>query len=83
MNCPKCGWTCTRVVDSRDNDESGTVYRRRKCAMCGYRYTTYELTLGQIEKVSDKIELIEGKITARKLVKYIQKDTVGTKLARI
>ena len=40
MRCPYCECTNTKVVDSR---ESGTgIRRRRECALCGDRFTTYE-----------------------------------------
>jgi transcriptional repressor NrdR len=42
MRCPQCGDGDTRVVDSRDLDESATIRRRRECAGCGTRFTTYE-----------------------------------------
>ncbi len=42
MRCPACGETDTRVVDSRDLDESATIRRRRECGSCGTRFTTYE-----------------------------------------
>ena len=32
----------TRVVDSRDLDNSATIRRRRECAACSTRFTTYE-----------------------------------------
>ena len=32
----------TRVVDSRDLDDSATIRRRRECASCATRFTTYE-----------------------------------------
>lgn len=44
MRCPQCGERETRVVDSRDLDESATIRRRRECAACGVRFTTYERT---------------------------------------
>ena len=40
MNCPYCGGTGSRVIDSRPLD--GAVRRRRKCLSCGARFTTYE-----------------------------------------
>lgn len=40
MNCPYCGGTGSRVIDSRPLD--GGVRRRRKCLSCGARFTTYE-----------------------------------------
>ena len=42
MRCPKCGEHDTRVVDSRDLDESATIRRRRECNQCATRFTTYE-----------------------------------------
>ena len=42
MRCPQCSTRDTRVVDSRDLDESATIRRRRECPSCGTRFTTYE-----------------------------------------
>src|SRR5215216_6087795 len=42
MRCPHCGERETRVVDSRDLDDSATIRRRRECIACTTRFTTYE-----------------------------------------
>lgn len=42
MRCPHCGERNTRVVDSRDLDDSATIRRRRECNLCATRFTTYE-----------------------------------------
>lgn len=42
MRCPQCGERETRVVDSRDLDDAATIRRRRECAACSVRFTTYE-----------------------------------------
>jgi transcriptional repressor NrdR len=42
MRCPQCGDRDTRVVDSRDLDDSATIRRRRECTACSTRFTTYE-----------------------------------------
>jgi len=42
MRCPQCSTRDTRVVDSRDLEESATVRRRRECPACSARFTTYE-----------------------------------------
>ena len=42
MRCPQCGTRDTRVIDSRDLDDSATIRRRRECASCATRFTTYE-----------------------------------------
>ena len=40
MRCPYCECTNTKVVDSRESGAS--IRRRRECALCGRRFTTYE-----------------------------------------
>lgn len=42
MRCPYCGETEDRVVDSRTSREGRAVRRRRECAECQRRFTTYE-----------------------------------------
>src|SRR5215208_1404573 len=42
MRCTQCGARDTRVVDSRDLDDPATIRRRRECAACATRFTTYE-----------------------------------------
>ena len=43
MYCPFCNADDTRVVDSRLVANGGQVRRRRECAECSERFTTYEL----------------------------------------
>jgi transcriptional repressor NrdR len=40
MNCPYCGHSDSKVIDSRDANEG--IRRRRQCLSCGSRFTTYE-----------------------------------------
>jgi transcriptional repressor NrdR len=42
MKCPYCGSEDTRVINSRPADDGSAIRRRRECANCGRRYTTYE-----------------------------------------
>lgn len=42
MICPFCGFEETKVLDTRDTDESTSVRRRRVCLSCDRRFTTYE-----------------------------------------
>ena len=42
MKCPFCGFTDTRVVDSRMGKEGNNIRRRRECTDCERRFTTYE-----------------------------------------
>ena len=42
MKCPFCGHIEDKVVDSREAKVGDTIRRRRQCAKCGRRFTTYE-----------------------------------------
>jgi transcriptional repressor NrdR len=42
MRCPWCGSDDDKVVDSRPADGGSAIRRRRQCASCGRRYSTYE-----------------------------------------
>lgn len=42
MKCPSCGCVDSKVIDSRENEDSTSIRRRRECIKCGKRYTTYE-----------------------------------------
>ena len=42
MRCPYCGSLDTQVKDSRPQDDSSTIRRRRVCPDCGGRFTTFE-----------------------------------------
>lgn len=42
MRCPFCGHTEDRVVDSRESREGEVIRRRRECARCERRFTSYE-----------------------------------------
>lgn len=42
MRCPYCGTSDSRVLDSRPAEEGNAVRRRRECARCSKRFTTYE-----------------------------------------
>ena len=41
MKCPYCGFSESKVVDSRPADE-GSIRRRRECLQCERHFTTYE-----------------------------------------
>lgn len=42
MKCPVCHEDNDRVIDSRASHDGFATRRRRECANCGHRYTTYE-----------------------------------------
>ncbi len=42
MKCPFCGHADTQVVETRIGEEGDFIRRRRQCASCEKRFTTYE-----------------------------------------
>ena len=43
MKCPFCGYTESKVIDTRPTDEGERIRRRRECLKCEKRFTTYEV----------------------------------------
>ena len=71
MKCPYCGYSESRVIDSRPAEEGATIRRRRECLACSKRFTTYEiierLPLVVIKRdgsrqTFDKVKLITGMV---------------------
>ena len=42
MKCPFCGHLETQVVETRVSEDADFIRRRRQCAGCEKRFTTYE-----------------------------------------
>ena len=42
MRCPRCSHVEDKVIDSRAARSGDIIRRRRMCAHCGHRFTTYE-----------------------------------------
>ena len=73
MKCPFCGYTESKVIDSRPAEEGAPIRRRRECLACQKRFTTYEiierLPLVVIKRdgsrqTFDKLKLINGMVRA-------------------
>ena len=73
MKCPFCGFTDSKVIDSRPAEEGATIRRRRECMACQKRFTTYEiierLPLVVVKRDGsrqsfDKVKLINGMVRA-------------------
>lgn len=73
MNCPKCGYYESKVVDSRNVDEYNSIRRRRECLKCRNRFTTYEkieytpiivIKKNGIREQFDRDKVIKGMIRA-------------------
>lgn len=57
-DCVKCNSSQVRVIDTR---AKGTrrIYRRRVCMMCGCRWTTVELPVGDVHQAVDAVNGLE------------------------
>lgn len=73
LKCPICGYTESKVIDSRPSEEGSSIRRRRECLSCQNRFTTYEkietLPLLVVKKdktreLFDKNKLLSGIIKA-------------------
>jgi len=42
MKCPFCSSPDTQVVETRESEDGDIIRRRRRCAHCDKRFTTYE-----------------------------------------
>jgi len=42
MRCPYCGFGETKVIETREAEDSDVTRRRRECLKCKKRFTTYE-----------------------------------------
>lgn len=51
MQCPFCGAPDTRVIDSRLASDGTQVRRRRECAECEERFTTYETAMLSLPRI--------------------------------
>lgn len=58
MRCPFCQHPTTRVIDKRDIEEGNVTRRRRQCAKCKKRFTTYE----RIEQIQLKVVKKDGRL---------------------
>ena len=66
MRCPFCGHTDTQVKDSRPTEDAATIRRRRYCASCGARFTTFERVqlreLSVVKKDGEKVPFDREKL---------------------
>jgi transcriptional repressor NrdR len=66
VRCPWCLADDDRVIDSRLAEEGTAIRRRRECAGCGHRYTTFErvdeIPLVVIKRSGDRQPFDRGKL---------------------
>lgn len=51
MHCPYCQHSETTVVETRDHDAGDAIRRRRECAACQKRFTTFERVDLELPKI--------------------------------
>ena len=68
MKCPFCSHQDTQVVETRVAEDGGFIRRRRRCASCDKRFTTYERPEVNfpaiVKKDGRRIEYERGKLLA-------------------
>ena len=66
MKCPYCGYSESKVIDSRPADENASIRRRRECLSCSKRFTTYEtvesLPMVVVKKDGSRQSFERGKV---------------------
>ena len=66
MKCPYCGYSESKVIDSRPADENASIRRRRECLSCAERFTTYEtvesLPMVVVKKDGSRQSFERGKV---------------------
>jgi transcriptional repressor NrdR len=91
MKCPFCGEQNTQVADTRENEDGDTVRRRRRCAGCDKRFTTYEKVEMQIPQLIKKNgnridyqrEKLKGSMMLALRKRPVTADAIETALTRI
>lgn len=82
MQCPFCHYQDTRVIDSRLAQEGEQVRRRRECASCSERFTTYEvatdLAMPRIVKRDQSREPFSDEKLRAGILRSLEKRPVAT-----
>ena len=79
MKCPVCNMQDSRVLESREVEEGGSMRRRRECIACKNRFTTYERVempnLMVVKKNGDR-ELFDREKLSRGIYRAFEKRPV-------
>jgi transcriptional repressor NrdR len=71
MKCPYCGSSDVKTLETRDSPDN-TIRRRKECAKCGKRFTTYEY----VETIELMVKKKDGRIERfdiNKIIRGLQK----------
>jgi transcriptional repressor NrdR len=81
MRCPYCGFSESKVIDSRPSNEGSKIRRRRECISCAKRFTTYEeietFNLVVIKKDKTRVPFDRSKLI-RGILKACEKRPIPT-----
>lgn len=80
MLCPFCKNPNTDVIETRENNETLSVRRRRECQNCKKRFTTYE-RVEEIKAFVLKKDGREEQFSEEKLKKGLMKSAQKTKVS--
>ncbi len=85
MRCPYCNGPDSKVRDSRSAEDS--IRRRRECASCGHRFTTYErietVQFHVIKRDGQKEEFDRGKLLSSILIACAKRPISSRAINRI
>jgi transcriptional repressor NrdR len=87
MRCPYCNFGETKVIETREAEDSDVTRRRRECLKCKKRFTTYErvemIELRVVKKNGD-IEAFDRNKVLKGIVKACEKRPIKMdKIGRI
>ena len=83
MKCPFCGEPESSVLESRVAEDGSSIRRRRECAKCARRFTTYERVEGPVilvVKKDGRRELFDREKLRRGIMKACEKRPVSSDL---
>ena len=87
MRCPFCGHDETQVKDSRPTEENAAIRRRRFCASCGSRFTTFERVqlreLTIVKKGGEKVLFDREKLARSILIALRKRPVENERVERI
>jgi transcriptional regulator NrdR family protein len=61
MNCPTCGSSRNKVLDSRNVDRESRR-RRRECVVCDRKWTTYETNMANVDAMNKKLSSLKSHV---------------------
>ncbi len=87
MRCPFCGNDDTQVKDSRPTDDNAAIRRRRFCAACGSRFTTFERVqlreLTVLKKSGKRVPFDRDKLARSIMIATRKRPIDGERVERI